>query len=102
MKSLGYLMAATGLASILALLEMPYEFYVLFRGLVSISAVFLGFFAVIRGKWFWLVVAAPAFALWFPIFGVTMARESWAVLNVFAALGFLLAWRKFDFSERKS
>jgi hypothetical protein len=42
----------------------------------------------------------PAFVLWFPLFGVTMDRTSWAVLNVIAAIGFLYAWKKFDFSER--
>jgi hypothetical protein len=94
-------MAATGVASIIALFEMPYDYYALLRGLVSVSAVFLGVFAVIRGSVVWLVVAVPAFLLWFPLFGVTMGRESWAILNVLAALGFLLAWLKFDFSEKQ-
>lgn len=100
MSVLSYLMAATGIASILALFDMPYDFYVLLRGLVSISAVFLGVFAVIRAKFVWLVLAVPAFVLWFPLFGVTMDRESWAVLNVLAAIGFILAWKKFDFEEK--
>ena len=97
---LKYLMAATGAASILALLEMPYDFYVLLRGLVSISAVLLAVFSVLNNKPVWLLFAVPAFVLWFPIFGFTMSRESWAVLNVLAAIGFLYAWKNFDFSER--
>jgi hypothetical protein len=100
MSALSYLMAVTGFASILALFDMPYEFFVLLRGLVSISAVFLGVFAVIRGNPVWLLLAVPAFVLWFPLFGVTMDRTSWAVLNVIAAIGFLYAWKNFDFSER--
>ena len=100
MSVLSYLMAATGFASILALFEMPYNFYVLLRGLVSISAVFLGVFSVIKGNPVWLVLAVPAFVLWFPLFGVTMDRGSWAVLNLLAGIGFLVAWRKFEFSER--
>jgi hypothetical protein len=102
MSALSYLMAVTGFASILALFEMPYDFYVLLRGLVSISAVFLGVFAVIRGNSVWLVLAVPVFVLWFPLFGVTMDRGSWAVLNVLAAIGFILAWKKFDFAEKPS
>lgn len=102
MKPLSYLMAATGVASILALLEMPFDYYIMLRGLVSVSAVLLGVFAVTRRKFGWLAIAIPAFALWFPLFGVTMERESWAVLNVLAAAGFLFAWQKFDFSEKKT
>jgi hypothetical protein len=98
--ALSYLMAATGIASILALFDMPYDFYVLLRGLVSISAVLLAVFAVLNNKPVWLLFAVPAFVLWFPIFGFTMARESWVVLNVLAAIGFLYAWKNFDFSER--
>jgi hypothetical protein len=97
---LSYLMAATGIASILALFEMPYDFYVLLRGLVSISAAFLGVFALLRSKPVWLLLAVPAFIFWFPLFGFTMAREAWAVLNVLAAIGFFYAWKNFDFSER--
>jgi len=98
--ALNYLMTVSGFASILALFEMPYDFYVLLRGLVSISAVFLGVFSVIKGNPVWLVLAVPAFVLWFPLFGVTMDRGSWAVLNLLAGIGFLAAWRKFEFSER--
>ena len=100
MGIMSYLMAATGFASILALFEMPYDFYVLLRGLVSISAVILGVFAVIRSNPVWLILAVPTFILWFPLFGITMARESWAFLNILAAVGFLLAWKKFDFAEK--
>ena len=100
MGIMSYLMAATGFASILALFEMPYDFYVLLRGLVSISAAILGVFAVIRSNPVWLILAVPTFILWFPLFGITMARESWAFLNILAAVGFLLAWKKFDFSEK--
>jgi hypothetical protein len=100
MGIMSYLMAVTGFASILALFEMPYDFYVLLRGLVSISAAILGVFAVIRSNPVWLILAVPAFILWFPLFGITMARESWAFLNILAAVGFLLAWKKFDFSEK--
>lgn len=102
MSALSYLMAVTGFASFLALFEMPYDFYVLLRGLVSISAVFLGVFSVIRGNPVWLVLAVPAFVLWFPLFGVTMDRGSWSVLNILAAIGFILAWKKFDFSPTSS
>ena len=100
MGIMSYLMAATGFASILALFEMPYDFYVLLRGLVSISAAILGVFAVIRSNPVWLILAVPTFILWFPLFGITMARESWAFLNILAAVGFLLAWKKFDFAEK--
>ena len=93
-------MAITGFASILALFDMPYDFYVLLRGLVSISAAMLGVFAVIRSNPGWLVLAIPTFILWFPLFGITMARESWSFLNILAAVGFLLAWKKFDFAEK--
>lgn len=100
MTALNYLMAATGFASILALFDMPYDFYVLLRGLVSISAAILGVYAVIRGNPGWLVLAIPTFILWFPLFGITMARESWSFLNILAAVGFLIAWKKFDFAQQ--
>lgn len=99
MSPVAYLMFATGTACILATLDMPYEFYVTLRGLVSVSAFYLGAQAIIRNQFIWLVVAAPAFVLWFPMFGVTMAREAWLPLNILAAAGFFLAWKKFDFTR---
>jgi hypothetical protein len=95
-------MAATGVTSLIAVFDMPYDYYVLLRGLVSISAIFLGFYAVLREQWIWLSLAIPAFVLWFPLFGITLARESWAVLNLLAAVGFLLAWNKFEFSSKST
>ena len=100
MDALSLLMAITGFASLFALLDMPYDFYVLLRGLVSISAAIFGVFAVIRRNPGWLVLAIPTFILWFPLFGITMARESWAFLNILAAVGFLMAWKKFEFSDK--
>lgn len=100
MTALNYLMAVTGFASILALFDMAYDFYVLLRGLVSISAAILGVYAVIRGNTGWLFLAIPTFILWFPLFGITMPRESWAFLNILAAVGFLIAWKKFDFAQK--
>jgi hypothetical protein len=98
MKALNYLMAATGLASAIALFDLPYDYYTMLRGLVSVSAVFLGIFAVLRGQFVWLVLAVPAFLLWFPLFGVSMDKGSWAPWNLLAAAGFLLAWAKFSFN----
>jgi hypothetical protein len=102
MKVLNYLMAVTGIASFVAILSMPFDYYVMLRGLVSVSAAVLAFLAVSKKDYAWLIFAIPVFSLWFPLFGVTMGRESWAVLNVLAGIGFLLAWQKFDFSVRPS
>ena len=99
MKVIAYLMAASGIASFVALLELPYDYYVMLRGLVSVSAALLGILAISKRDYAWLILALPTFALWFPLFGVTLERESWAVLNVIAGIGFLLAWKKFDFTE---
>ena len=84
---------ATGIASFLAIIPLPYGYYELLRWLVTVACIAMWFQAVEEGKRAWFLLIIPALALWNPFFGATMARSEWLLLNIAAGIAFLAASR---------
>jgi hypothetical membrane protein len=69
-RVLKVLLVITGCALLFAIAPWPYEYYVMLRGLVSISTVLLAFVVIRSQQYGWLFLAIPAFLLWSPLVGV--------------------------------
>jgi len=93
------LLVITGCALLLAIAPWPYEYYVMLRGLVSISTVLLAFVVIKSQQYGWLFLAIPAFLLWSPLLGVEMTRDEWLLLNLAFGIAFLAAWKSADFEN---
>jgi len=93
------LLAITGFALLLAIAPWPYEYFVMLRGLVSITAGLLAFVVIRAQKHGWLFLAIPAFLLWSPLLGVEMMRDEWLLLNLAFGIAFLVAWKSADFEQ---
>ncbi len=87
------LLLIAGIANLLALADMPYGYYEALRWVNSVSALGLAILCNSEGKRGWLALAIPVLALWNPFFGATMAKSSWAIFNLAAAIGFISASR---------
>ncbi|MDQ1053068.1 hypothetical protein QE394_000996 [Arthrobacter sp. SORGH_AS 212] len=84
--------AAIGaIALVLAILPMPYEFYVLLRVAVPAMAIWICTIAGGQKKTGWVVSLALAAVLWNPIIPVEMPRNAWAFLDILGAAVFSLA-----------
>ena len=88
-----FLFLATGIASLIAIMNLPFAFYELLRWLVTIASIALIVKSTEEGKRGWLLLAIPALVLWNPFFGATMAKSSWLIFNLVAGVGFLAAAR---------
>ena len=82
---------ATGIASFVAIGNLPYGYYEFLRWLVTVAGIALALQARTEGKRAWLLFAIPAIALWNPFFGATMMKSSWLFFNLAAGAGFLAA-----------
>ena len=74
---------------------LPYGYYSILRGVVSIAAVLLFISALKLQQYGWIAVAIPSFLLWFPMFGVELQKSEWVYLDlvfgiVYLAAGFVL------------
>ena len=87
------LFLGTGVASLVAIADLPYGYYEFLRWLVTIAAIALTIRAGEGGNRGWLLLSIPAIALWNPFFGATMAKSSWLLFNFVAGVGFLAASR---------
>jgi MFS superfamily sulfate permease-like transporter len=95
------LLVITGIALLLAIGNWPYGYYVMLRLLVPLSAALLAVMTIKSRQYGWLLLAVPAFFLWFPPIGVEMARESWLLLNLVAGIAFLAAANFFKLQDSK-
>lgn len=87
------LFLATGIASLIAIANLPFAYYELLRWLVTIASIALIVKSTEEGKRGWLLLAIPALALWNPFFGAEMAKSSWLIFNLGAGVGFIAASR---------
>lgn len=78
------LLLVAGVASLIAVANLPYSYYEMLRWLVTIACFALAFSATQTGRLVWLVLAIPAAIIWNPFFGLTMAKSSWLVFNLIA------------------
>lgn len=88
-----FLFLATGIASLIAITNLPYAYYELLRWLVTVASIALIVKSSEQGNRGWLILAIPALALWNPFFGATMAKSSWLIFNLGAGVGFIAASR---------
>lgn len=88
--------AAIGaIALFLAILEMPYEFYVLLRVAVPAMAIWICTIASGQKKTGWIGVFAMAAVLWNPLIPIEMPRSAWVLPDLvgaalFAAAGYTM------------
>lgn len=86
-----YLYLVTGVASFVAIGNLPYDYYEFLRWLITVAGVSLAIQANKEGKRGWLFLAIPAVALWNPLFGATMMKSSWLIFNLGAGAAFIAA-----------
>lgn len=80
--------------SVLAILLMPYGYYIALRWVVSIAAILTAVAAYKNHKTAWVVMAVIALILWNPLTPVYLGREIWIPFNIAAAVFFFLAPKK--------
>lgn len=90
---MNYLYLITGIASLLAIFDLPYGYYEFLRWLISISSLALAIHCIRKDSRAWLFLAIPAIALWNPFFGATMLKSSWFFFNLAAGAAFIAASR---------
>jgi hypothetical protein len=81
----------TGIASFVAIGNLPYGYFEFLRWLVTVAGIALALQARTEGKRAWLLLAVTAVAIWNPFFGATMMKSSWLIFNLSAGAGFLAA-----------
>lgn len=77
--------------SIIALGDLPYGYYTFLRIAITTIAILLSVAAVKTGDKGWLWVLVPIGIVWNPLIPVFLSRETWAGLNLLAALMLVLA-----------
>ena len=82
-------LSIVGLLSLIAVGDLPSEYYLFLRWILSGSAVLVAVMAIRWRGLGWLMLSIPVFVLWFPAFGVYMDKSAWLPLNVLAAIGFI-------------
>jgi hypothetical protein len=97
-----YLYLVTGIASLLAIADLPYGYYEFLRWLVTIAGTALAIQASSNDAKAWLLLAIPAIVLWNPFFGATMDKSSWLLFNLSAGIAFIAAYRSKDLSDNSS
>ncbi len=65
-----------------AMLRMPYDYYILMRWLVSGCLVYLVIEDWRRGRLAWLIALSVLTGLYNPFVFIGLRREAWAVVNV--------------------
>ena len=74
---------------LLAVLRLPYSYYVLLRVVTFAAAVYVAFLAHSFGKMTWVWVLGVVALLFNPIFPVHLSREVWRPLDVAVAALFV-------------
>lgn len=90
-KTTRYILIAAGSLLLLGCFPLPYGYYSILRGVVSIAAVLLFISALKLRHYGWMVVAVPSFLLWFPIFGVELQKSDWVYLDLVFGIFYLVA-----------
>jgi len=79
---------------IMLILAIPtfwaYEYYVLLRWVITISAVFLSWLAYESKKIFWFFLMGVIVILFNPIIPIHLNKETWIIIDLIAAILFLI------------
>jgi len=93
----------SGVLVVMLLLAIPtfwaYGYYVLLRWIVTISAVFLLSLAYESKKAFWLFSMGIVAILFNPIIPVHLDKETWIIIDLVAAILFLISIFKIKLKE---
>lgn len=76
---------------LLALWNWPYGYYSVLRVCASIAAIEVFWVALEQGRRAWLLPFAAIFILWNPVAQIHLPRGAWQVLDVAAAMLFVLS-----------
>ena len=102
-ETIKYENIASGVSVIMLLLAIPtfwaYGYYVLLRWVVTISAVFLLSLAYESKKTFWLFLMGIVAILFNPIIPVHLDKETWIIIDLIAAILFLISIFKIKLKE---
>lgn len=77
--------------SVLALLDLPYGYFIFLRVAVCLSATFIAYSTWTRGP-LWGAAFAALAILFNPIFRVHLDRETWQPINLLAAALYIAHW----------
>lgn len=80
-----------GAALVLAILQMPYEFYVLLRWVVPAMAIWICTIASGQKRTGWVVVFTLVAVLWNPLIPFEMPRSAWVLPDIIGAILFARA-----------
>lgn len=84
---------ATAALLLVAILPLPYDFYLPMRTLVAISGGYLVYIAY-QNRSLWLIpIGIVAFVLFAPVFGFEFEKQVWVVLDLVFVAGFVYASR---------
>ena len=90
-KTTRWLLSASGVSLIVGCLPLSFAYYEFLRGVVSISAIALTLTAVRTRQFAWLIISAPSFVLWCPIFGIENDKRTWLYLDLVFGILYLVA-----------
>lgn len=79
---------------LIAILPLPYGYYMLLRWLVSLSAIFLAWVANELGKKYWLSLMAIIALLFNPLIPIHLSKGTWTVIDLIVAILFFLSIKK--------
>jgi hypothetical protein len=90
-KAFIYLFYATGGLTLIGIADMPYSFYSLVKGIVSVAAVILVYVSIRTKQFGWLALSVISFAMFFPLFEVSLDKKTWFYVDTVIGALYLVA-----------
>jgi len=84
----------TGVMLLIAILSLPYGYYILLRWVVCLSAIFSAWVFLGLGKKFWLLLMAIIALLFNPIVPVHLTKGIWVIIDFIVAILFFTSIKK--------
>jgi len=79
---------------LIAILPLPYGYYILLRWIISSSAIFLAWVANELGKKFWLFLMIIIVLLFNPIAPIHLDKGTWVIIDLIVAILFFTSINK--------
>lgn len=79
------------LVLIFSITDLPYGYYVFLRWVVTLSAIFLSWFAYNTKKTFWFVLMVLIVILFNPIVPIFLEKGTWTIIDFIVAIFFLIS-----------
>ncbi len=84
----------TGVMLLIAILPLPYGYYILLRWVVCFSAIFSAWIALGLSKKAWLFLMAIIALLFNPIFPINLTKGIWVIIDFIVAILFFVSITK--------